>query len=146
MTSHITPGAWLSSRLASQTNSGYSSPSSIVSTSQTATGHAVETVLATKDGHTVYVTVSLDSTPTVAAQVDSESSNGSTPTGAIAGGVIGALAVAGLALFAFWFFRRKRLVKRERRATLPPPYTEPDMSEQLHRGESCISRHFRNLP
>ena len=132
---------WLSSRLASQTSQGPSSPSSTAHTSpdQTTTS-PVATISSIKDGHTVYVTVSKESTPTTTVQAGTEEPRGgNTPVGAIAGGVVGALALASLALIALWFIRRKKLAKQHRRATLPPPYTEPDMSAQLGGGESYRS-------
>ncbi|KAF2663035.1 hypothetical protein K491DRAFT_13248 [Lophiostoma macrostomum CBS 122681] len=140
MNSRVTLNQWLSSRLASQTFQGHSSPSSLVSTStspeQTRTSPA-ETISSIKDGHTVYVTISEAPTPTATGQTGAQpAKDENTPVGAIAGGVVGVLALAGLALIAIWFMRRKKLAKQHRRATLPPPYTEPDMSAQLSRGES----------
>ena len=77
-----------------------------------------------------------DASPTTQASEavslnDGLSRKNSTPVGPIAGGVLGGVAAIALALLLFILLRRKRQAKENRRATLPPPYVDADMSEEL---------------
>lgn len=135
---------WLISRLASHSNSapGPLLPSAQASSVETkASPSAVQTIASVSAGRTVHVTVTQDAASTAttsdtAVSADSSLNRSKSPAGTIAGAVVGGVVLLGLALYVLFFLRSKKRAQEREQATLPPPYVNTDMSEELSGGKS----------
>ncbi|KAF2187124.1 hypothetical protein K469DRAFT_686324 [Zopfia rhizophila CBS 207.26] len=95
---------------------------------------AVETIASVNGGQTIFITVTHDSSPTVATApslTPDPPREGKSSIGAIVGGVVGGLVVIVLAILLFFLLRRRKRAKNLKEATLPPSYANGDMSEHL---------------
>lgn len=139
------PTGLLNLRLASYTNSVFSSPTSPTATAGPSSPQSpsptsdVQTIASISRGQTIFITVTYDSAPSQSPlpsdtppPENATSKIKNSAVGAIAGGTVCGVAVLSLLLFIFFFLRRKKQAKERRRATLPP-YVDGDMSEQLGR-------------
>ncbi|KAJ4296306.1 hypothetical protein N0V90_006351 [Kalmusia sp. IMI 367209] len=122
----------------SATLGGPSSTVSSFATTVSPSSH-VETVTSVSAGQTVLVTITANSIPTSQSPTELDSANehasSKSSIAAIAGGTVGGVALLAAGIFLFIFLRRKRRIKEERRATIPPQFTDSaagDMSEQLN--------------
>lgn len=87
------------------------------------------------DHHTVFVTVTQAPAPTDATSTPTLAPAEAEPSrsyaGPIAGGVIGGVVLFAFILYLLLFFQRRRHTRERNEATLPPAYSDPDMSGQL---------------
>ncbi|KAF2257860.1 hypothetical protein CC78DRAFT_622283 [Lojkania enalia] len=107
-----------------------------VATSPPNSGSSVETIASVSGSHTILITVTRDVLSTAQPSGTSLSTSGRSqddgpPIGPIAGGVIGSVLVIVSLSFLLFFMRRKRRANELKEATLPPSYTETDMSAHL---------------
>jgi preprotein translocase subunit YajC len=143
------PATWLNSRTAIGPNSlpsrpiWVTDPDSQSTTSPrwesgTISAPEAQTIVSVNGGQTVYITVTHDFVSTTAPQQPDMTLAFSNKTvshkardGTIAGGIVGGLVIIYAAFFVLSFIQRRKTAKKRKQATLPPPYGDADMSEQL---------------
>ncbi|KAF2793122.1 hypothetical protein K505DRAFT_375553 [Melanomma pulvis-pyrius CBS 109.77] len=135
------------SATAASASSVQQAPSSFISTdvgTSSQVESAVESIASISGGQTVFITVTQDAshpsqTSSTTSSTGDVTRKSSTHVGAISGGVLGGVVAIVLSLLLFFLLRRKRKAKENRRATLPPPYADADMSEEIGGAVTAVS-------